>query len=617
MSVETSTEHGDSEATSSPPSGRGLLSKLLAIFTRHEKRQLAMLFPAVVLMALLDTAGVASIVPFLGLLSDPEAIDGNRFFAWLYRSLEFQSHSTFFFFVGMCVLSIITFGNVFAAFTTWALLRFSWMRNHTLSTRLLGSYLRRPYAYFLTQNTSTLSQRILSEVQQVVAGVVVQLLLLVARLVVVCFLFVALIVIDPAMALGVASVFGGVYGLILWGARRKLLRLGQDRVAANQARFKLASEMLSGVKEVKLLGLEDTFLARYELPSERFARTWAAAQTLAHLPRYALETVAFGGVVLLVLVLLHRGLPLAEALPALGLYAFAAYRMLPSLQTIFAALTSLRANAAALDILVTDLPPEAEPAPAPPIKPLEFRHAVTLHQVEFAYSGTTDDVIRGVGLELTRGSWFAFVGPTGSGKSTLVDLILGLLEPSRGEIRIDGTLLDSESIPRWQKNLGYVPQQIFLADDTVAANIAFGVPPTEIDRKRLVAAARVAQIHAFVENDLPQGYQTVVGEQGVRLSGGQRQRLGIARALYRRPALLVLDEATSALDSATEDLFFEALRQEFGDCTVISIAHRLTTTRDFDRIFVLDRGTIRDTGTYEDLQLRSDHFASVRDARKT
>ncbi len=564
-----------------------------------------MLMPAVIVMAILDTAGIASIVPFLALLSNPNAVQESELLSWAYEAGAFTSRESFFFAVGLGVLSVLTLGNTFSALTTWALLRFSWLRNHTLSMRLLESYLNRPYAYFLTQNTSKLAQKILSEVNQVVSGIFVAGIRLSARLIAVAAILIALLAIDPVMAIGVAVVFGGVYGVLYVAVRRTLTRLGQQRLKANHGRFRLATEMLVGIKEVKLAGLEATFLERFGVPSLKFADTLATHQIISQIPRYALETIAFGGVMLLVLYLLRTGRQLTDALPVLGIYAFAAYRMLPSLQQVFAGVSGLRMNLPALDSIVQDIPSASEARATPErVTALPFREELKVSSVSFRYEGGEGFALQDIDLALRAGEWVAFVGTTGSGKSTLVDIMLGLLSPTHGTLSVDGVELGPENLARWQANAGYVPQQIFLADDTVAQNIAFGAERDSVDQARLEHAAKVAQIHDVVTGELPEGYQTVVGERGVRLSGGQRQRLGIARAIYRQPRFVVLDEATSALDNETETLFFESLRGALKDVSVVSIAHRLTTTKSFDRIFVIEHGRIVDAGRYPELCAR-------------
>lgn len=588
------------------------LKKVWAILSPAERRQLLLLTPAVIVTAILEMVGVASIVPFLGLLSDPTIIERKPSLTWLYQTGGFSDRNSFFFAVGIGVLALVTIGNMTSALTTWGMLRFSWMRNHTLSTRLLAAYLRQPYEFFLDKNSADLGKNILAEVQSVVSGVIVTGVQLSAKLVVIVGVSLALFVMEPQMAAGVLAIFGGVYGALYMAIRRRVATSGRERVALNQARHKTAQESLAGVKELTLYGLEPVALQQFSTSSFEFARRQAANAIIGQIPRYALETIAFGGVLLIVLYLLRAGRRLEDVLPLLGLYAFAAYRLLPALQTVFAALTSLRFNLGALDVLYSDLHGREATSKAVPTSALPFKSAVALEGVSFSYRTATRQSLKSIDLSIRVGEWVAFVGPTGAGKSTLVDILLGLLVPGNGVMRVDDIVLDRESRrTAWQKNVAYVPQQIFLIDDTVARNIAFGVADDAIDVSRVAEAARIAQIDRFIVDELPRGYETTIGERGVRLSGGQRQRIGVARALYRRPGLLVLDEATSALDNATEAAFFAALKSDFGDCTVISIAHRLSTTTIFDRIHIVEQGRLVDAGSYDELLRRSPHFSAA------
>jgi ABC-type multidrug transport system fused ATPase/permease subunit len=585
----------------------GLLRQVWSILSPAEQRRFLMLQPLVVCTALLETAGLASIVPFLALLSDPTALEREGALKTAYTALSFTSPTSFFFAVGVFVLVLVTVGNAVSGLTTWALLRFSWMGNHTLSLRLLESYLARPYAYFLENNGAELAKNILAEVGQVVSGILVAVTHMLARSVVLVGILVTLLAIDPMMAVGTGGVFGLLYGGIFAAIRRRLKKYGALRNAANGARHKQATEALAGVKELKLYGLEHIAAQAYSGPSLTFGTMQTRASVMGQLPRYALESIAFGGVLVIVLGLLQRGQGLTEVLPVLGLYAFAAYRMLPGLQAIFTGLTTVRFAATALDTLYRDLHRELPP-PLPAAIPVTFNAALRLENVHFSYRNTRRAALAGINLTLHPGEWLALVGPTGAGKSTVVDVLLGLLEPSAGAVFVDDVAVTGGALRGWQQMVAYVPQQIFMLDDSIERNICFGVPPSAVDHERVREAARIAQIHTFIESELPQGYATRVGERGVRLSGGQRQRLGIARALYRRPKLLVLDEATSALDNATEAEFFAALRVALKDVAVVSIAHRLSTTRCFDRILILEHGRVVDSGDYAELTARSPHF---------
>lgn len=582
----------------------GVLRRVWAILSPAERRRFLLLQPLVVITALVETAGLASIVPFLALLSDPSAISRHRVLQAGYDQLGFTSTTSFFLAVGCGVLVLITVGNAINALTTWSLLKFAWMGNHTLSLRLLESYLARPYEYFLLKNSADLAKNILAEVGQVVDGILVALTHMLARSVVLVGILATLLVIDPLIAIGTGGTFGLLYGSIFLAVRKRLKSDGQARNAANGQRHKLAQEAFGGIKELKLYGMEAEAARAYAVPSMVFGATQARAAVVGQLPRYALESIAFGGVLVIVLGLLWRGQGLTGVLPILGLYAFAAYRMLPGLQAIFTGMTSIRFALSALDTLHRDLHREAPPAIAESDEPIGFSRDLTLRHVSFSYQNTVRSALDGVSLSIGRGQWVAFVGPTGAGKSTLVDILLGLLSPDSGDVAVDGLVLDSSRRRTWQRRVAYVPQQIFLTDASVARNICFGLPHDAIDVERMKRAASIAQIDEFIEQELPLGYDTLIGERGVRLSGGQRQRIGIARALYRQPAFLVLDEATSALDNVTEAAFFERLRCALKNVAVVSIAHRLSTTRHFDRVIVLDSGAIRDTGSFAEVSAR-------------
>jgi ABC-type multidrug transport system fused ATPase/permease subunit len=570
-----------------------IIRQALELMLPEERRQILLLVPPIVLVALLEVAGVASLAPFIALLAQPSMISKHRSLLWVYTTFSFTSPENLFFFVGVAILLLLLVSNTAAAGTNWAMLRFAWMENASMSTRMLRGYLLRDYPFFLERNSTDLLRKALHEVREAVIDVIGQTMTLIARLVAICFIGATLLLIDPFLACTAVPVFGGTYGLIFFASRRYASRAGTARMAAEARRYKIAGEALSGAKEIKLYRLEEVVAERFKEASIEASMNASNYFILAQIPRYALETVAFGGVLVIVLYLLKSGRHLEGVLPVIGLYAFASVRLLPALQGIFASLNSLRFNAGAVIALRQEVEDGrlTESTDKPGLE-APFESEIEFNDVSFSYVTSMRPVLEKVSFVVARGEWIGFVGPTGSGKSTLVDIMLGLLAPTVGRVTIDGLTLESDRHRAWQAQTAYVPQQIFLVDDTVEANICFGVATDQIDKTRMERAARVSQIHEFVTNEMPAGYKTVVGDRGIRLSGGQRQRIGIARALYRNPVLLVLDEATSALDSGTEGIFFEALRAEFAQCTVVSITHRLTTTRSFDRVYRLESGVL-------------------------
>ncbi len=587
--------------------------RVFALLTRRERKRLGLVLGAMIGAAMFEAAGIASILPFLSLIGSPDLVQTNAILNWFYTTLGFRSVNRFLILVGFMVLAVLLISNFLSALTSWALLRFSWMRNNSLSLRLLTVYLGQPYPFFLTRNSSTLSRNILGEVQQVVQGILVPGMQMIAKGLVVLFILGLLVSVNPAIAAMVVVFLGSAYGVIYLIVRRRLTVIGKERLDANRNRFRTAAEAFGGFKIIKLLGIESYFVKRYAAHSFVYADRSARSAVIAMVPRYALETIAFGGILMVVLYLLLTGQDLAQMLPILGLYAFGGYRLIPALQAVFNGVANIRFATASLEALEEDLRDNSDIAqelrlPRALPEPLRLANRIELRHVSYRYPETSRSVVDDIDLTIPVGASVALAGRTGSGKTTIADLILGLIEPESGEILIDGVPLDRENVRSWQHSIGYVPQDIYLCDDSVVRNIAFGVPDEEIDREQVQRAAQIANIHPFIVNELPDGYDTTVGERGVRLSGGERQRLGIARALYRDPSFLVLDEATSALDGATEQAVYEAIRAATKAKTSLIIAHRLATVTDCDVICFIENGRIAAKGTYTELLEASPDF---------
>ncbi|WP_259227632.1 ABC transporter ATP-binding protein [Salinibacter ruber] len=573
---------------------------------------------AVLLMASLQVASVASIMPFLSVASDPSIIQENEYLRWAYATFGFDDDRSFLITLGLGAFIVLVVSNVFIILTRWAMERYSWGRNHSLSRRLLRSYLYRPYEYFLTRNSSELGKNILEEVKEVADQMLKPTLLGVAKAVVAVFIVGFLVYFDPVVALMVTVVLGAAYGAIYLVVRSQLDERGEARVEANTKRYQFVGEAFGGIKEVKIQGKEEAFLNLYDDPSERYARNQALYRVIKKAPRYIIEMVAFGGIILIAVYLIAVRESLQQVIPVLGLYAFAGYRLLPALQEAFHGLASARFNIAALNKLHRDLKGLAEArssasggADGTAAPPLLLEEELALREVSYTYPDADRPAIKNLSLAIPARSMVGFVGKTGSGKTTAVDLALGLLRPQEGEITIDGTPLRANNLRRWQQTLGYVPQHIYLSDDTVARNIAFGVPRDQIDMETVREAARRAHILDYVEQDLPNRWETVVGERGVKLSGGQRQRIGIARALYHDPSVLVFDEATSALDQSTEAGVMEAIYDLEGEQTILIISHRLSTVQRADNIFMLEEGRKVGEGSYDALLEEHSKFRSM------
>lgn len=588
------------------------LKKLLDLLSPQERRRAGLLLGMILVMALLDVLGVASIMPFMAVLANPQLVETNTILAAAYAGLGFTDPQRFLFFLGIVVFAALVISLTFKALTTYVQFRFTLMREYSIGRRLIEGYLHQPYAWFLNRHSADLGKTILSEVSQVIGGAMIPMMTLIAQVAVVTALLVLLLLIDPKLTVIVAAVLGLVYSIVFKVMSGFLSRIGGERVAANQARFTVVTEAFGAIKEVKVFGLEQAYIRRFSKPAEIYAKSQASAGVVAQLPRFALEAVAFGGMLLVVLYLMAGSAGFASALPIIVLYAFAGYRLMPALQQIYQSVTQLRYAGPALDALHKELMNLTSEAPADSdTEPMRLTHAITLSDICYTYPKASKPALQGITMSIQARSTIGLVGATGSGKSTTVDLILGLLEPEYGCLEVDGIAINANNRRQWQRAIGYVPQQIYLADDSVAANIAFGLELDEIDQSAVERAARIANLHDFVMAELPKGYATTVGERGVRLSGGQRQRIGIARALYHRPQVLIFDEATSALDNLTEQAVMEAVSNLSQEITIIIIAHRLITVRECDQIFHLEQGRFVSQGNFSQLIDESEKFRKL------
>jgi ABC-type multidrug transport system fused ATPase/permease subunit len=597
----------------------GTYRGLLELLDTRERRQFWLLLVMFVGMGFADMLGVAAVLPLFAVLANPEAVRTNPYLSAAYDILGFANGQSFLLFLGAVTFVFVAVGQAYKALTMYALTRFSSMREMAIGRRLLTGYLGQPYEWFLDRHSAELTKSVLSEVAQAVHGALVPGLRMLAQGAVLIFLTGLLIALHPMAAIASSAVVLGAYAAIFMACRRYLDRIGADRVRANEERFRVVDEAVGAIKEMKALGLEQAYVSRFDDPSARFARRQAASTVVSELPRYLLEAVGMGGMLLLLLVLLATtDSRLDSVLPIVSVYAFAGARMFPAVQQLYAGFTALRFSRPAVDALVADLRLNAHPSAAVDRKsegvPLGRRCRIEIENVQYAYPGAARPALWNLSLAIEPATIVGFVGPTGAGKTTIIDLILGLLTPQAGRLMVDGTVVDRSSVRVWQRSLGYVPQQIFLADDTVAANIAFGVPSDQIDMASVERAASLACLDRFITGELPLGYNTRVGERGIRLSGGQRQRIGLARALYRKPAVLILDEATSALDAVTERAVLDGLRSLEWETTIIMIAHRLSTVAHCDEIFVIERGRCVASGSYGNLLATSSVFREIASA---
>jgi len=587
-----------------------VIRRLHRILSPSERKLVVHVLAFASITAVVQTLAVFSIMPFMALVTNPESGPGTQFIIRLGSRVGVSDQRNLLIAAGASVLVMVVAANLLAALSLRRVQLSAWNIHHYLSQRLLAVYLRLPYAWTSDRHSARLTQNVLAEVGVAVQAALVPLMTALVRGLEALMIMALLLVLDPVLTLSSGVGIGGAYVLIYLGVRRVQVRLGEMRVSTDERRYRVATEALGGIKEIKSLGAEEEFVRRFGETGPDFVHTKAWSQALAELPRYLLEVLSLGTVLTIFLVLMLSGGKLEDLLPKLVLFGFAGYKLVPSLHQVFSALSMTRFALDAVRAIDAhfDLAKEIPDEPSLSVGPIHLTRTIEFAGTTFRYSGAESNALESVSFQIERGEFIGVVGSTGAGKTTLVDVLLGLLVPQAGEIRIDGAVLDIARMgAKWRETVGYVPQSIFLSDDTIERNIAFGVRDGEIDTDRVRRVAQQAEVHAFVD-ELPEGYQTLTGERGVRLSGGQRQRIGLARALYRNPSLLVLDEATSALDGATEAAVMKAIYGLERERTVVVIAHRLQTVRKCDRILLLDRGLLVAQGTFAELLQQNDLF---------
>ena len=573
-----------------------LIRRVLFLARPYGRAKLFFIFSLSLAQALFQVIGVTSIFPFLAIAADPDRIRRSHFGTRFLSLFPAMDNRQLLLVAGLIAVAGLLLSNAVNLLAEYARTRYTQSFGHWLRVRLLRQIASQPYIYFLQRNSGDLLKKIVGDVSNYTTGVLLPLLDTVARVLTAVLLLTTLFLVQPVIALSAAIVLGGFYMVIFRLLSRKRREVDDNLRISVGGFFREAHQMLGGIKPVKVHRAEEHFLARFAGHSAIVAQMGARVPIFANSVRYLVEPLAFGGLVVAVLLLAAKGRDFSDILPNLGVMAVAGYRLLPALQLLYSQLTQVSSMRHAVDEVYDEFAAAetdglialaATHNAMDGAEPFAWNDAITLREVGFHYPRAARAALDGISLTIPKNSSLGVIGPTGSGKSTLVDLLLGLYQPTSGEILIDGRPLTPALVPSWQATIGYVPQDIFLIDDSIAHNIAFGVPDNEIDRVRLREACAIAQVLDFIETEAPYGFDTYVGERGIRLSGGQRQRIGLARALYHCPSLLILDEATSALDMATEAKLLDALRSLAGKLTMVVAAHRLSTVSGCDQLIDL------------------------------
>lgn len=550
--------------------------------------------------AVINMIGVAVIVPFIMVCANPDTIFTHKRIAYFYHFFHYSNKNHFLIFLGIMVLALLLLSNGFSILTNSLSLRLVGGVQKSLTKRLLSSCIQQPYIYFLNKNSAKISTDLMTTVSYFLQNFLYSGLSLIAGLFSILLLVSMLFYVRPLTSSAIFFIFSFAFLGIYFSVRKKLDQINKRMLVNLRECNKISAEAFQGIKSHKIYNNESYYISAFSRRHAEAINDAMFSKILTVIPKNILEIVAFGLVVISIIYLISIDKNFSAIMPTLALFTFAGYRMLPLMQQIFTQFTAIKVTVSSVDSLLEyfdSFYSTPETLSLKHITVLPYRNSLKLNKVSFHYPMRDTLVLKDINITVPYNQTVGIIGPTGSGKTTLIDIILGLLTPSAGTLSVDGEEITEENKLGWQKNIGYVPQDIFLSDASIMDNIALGVPEKEIDRTSVYQASKLANIHEFIMAGLPNGYDTVVGERGVQLSGGQRQRIGIARALYHDPNVLVLDEATSALDQKTEKEVMEAIYGLKHQKTIIMVAHRLSTMAVADRVYCIEEGVLVDEGS--------------------
>ena len=576
-----------------------LLFRCYYLALPYGRLKLAVVLGLILFNGVLQLVGVTSVFPFFALCAEPDRIRNSNFGVWILSFLPPMNSMQMLVYAGCASIVLLITASLGSILSEIIRMRYAFGFCHWLRMRVFESYTERPYGYFLQRNPAELGQK-LGDAMTFTQSVLLPMGECLTRIVMIILLTSIMFLVQPLVALSGILLFGGFYLFIFILLRPKIKAMGDVTLLHHIGFGKNTGQFLGGIKTVLVHNKGRFFMERALEHSEKIGLYQSKMPIYSNGPRYMLEPVAFGGLVAVVLLLAVQGRPFSDILPNLSVIALAAYRLLPALQLLYSQLVTISANSYTLNQLEDEIS-HLEKETSPKVEGFQssdlslitgFFREIRLDKISFQYPGTLLPTIEDFSLRILKNESLGIAGPSGAGKSTLVDIILGLHPPEKGKIFVDDIQLTRHNVFSWRELIGYVPQEIFLLDESVEENIAYGVDPMQINQAALRAAAEGAQILDFIESELPEGFKTTIGDRGVRLSGGQRQRLGLARALYHRPQILILDEATSALDNLTEAAVMETIHKLQGTLTIITIAHRLTTLERCDRIINLGENEI-------------------------
>ncbi|ENW94379.1 ABC transporter ATP-binding protein [Acinetobacter dispersus] len=594
-----------------------LVKELLSLLDKNQRRKLIILQLLMILMAIMELVGVASIGPFMAIVSNKDVIDTNSILNKIYLFSGVSSKDAFLLMVGGFVLLSIASGSLLSIYTTWKSSIFASTLGVQLSDRLYNYYISNNWLFHLNNNSSDLINNISVETLRVTNLIIQPMVLMNSRIILAIIISTAVIVFDPIVAIIGAFIFVFSYFLIYKLFSTKLKRHGETISKENSMRFRLMSEGFGGIKDLIMLQRYQRFGNKFVESGKALSYAHGSSFALANIPRYVMEFVAFGSVVILIIYLISINNSTSTLLPILSIYALAGLKLLPAMQQIYSCFAIIRGSHSSFDAIKNDLYHSLSTTEQLNKKncseEIKFVEEIKLKNIKYRYPLKDKDALVNVNLTIKQGQFVGIVGASGSGKSTLIDLILGLIIPTSGHIQIDESKLSDNNINSWRKEIGYVPQNVFLTETTVAENIAFGLEIGQIDSNKIREVVKAAGLESWLVATEERIFNESVGERGVNLSGGQRQRVGIARALYNDNKILVLDEITSALDRVSEEVVMNTINRLRSNKTIIMVTHKMDTIKQCDIIFVVENGLVIDSGKYEDLVNRHPIFEKQSD----
>lgn len=568
-----------------------------------------------IVSAFIQIVGIASIAPFISLLSDPDIIFSNQLYSRAYQFTEAQSTKEFITWFAIASLLLIFISNLMSALTLWLLFNFSIHIGAQIQLKLFKNYLNREYLFHKSENYNQIIAIISQETPRFVYMVLQPFLLFISQILVALVIIIGLVFLDPLIAFSSAALIGSAYLFTYLTVKRSLLHNGNVITERNNKMQAILSESFIGIKDIKLNHSEQTYIDRLNNINFKGLRAYTVVTLLGDIPKFVIETISFGAILGLAIIALINGEAGPNLVAILSVYAIAGYKLLPTMQQVYKSMSSISANGSVVHTIYHSLNYKTEITSNDHHSTIDSIKKIELSSINYQYperDGKSGAKIDNINLSLFRGNLYTIAGPSGSGKSTLMDVMLGLIKPLHGKIIFDNTTLGTENIRQYQKNIGYVAQHIFILDDSVVANVAFGIEQHKVDLNKVKDALKKACALDFVES-LPQGIDTPLGQDGKRLSGGQRQRIAIARALYEKRSILILDEPTSALDIESEHEIMNLLQMLKNEMLIIVVSHRPSAIKLSDQIILLEQGQITTIGSYQDLIISNNHFKALMD----